>query len=107
MRAVPMTAVLAAMTGGGVMAATLPVHADSGPVFVVPGRTPAPIVINGCDASYAVIESDFGLGKNVRIPPIIYGCRAPYTKPVGHYFPSGGRRDMRKGMRKEIPSPPS
>ena len=103
MRAGLMTTVLAAMMSGGLMAAMLPAYADSGPVFVVPGRTPAPIIINGCDTSYAVIESDWGLGKNVRIPPVIYGCRAPYTKPVGHYFPGGGHRDMRKEMR----SPPS
>jgi len=65
--------------------------ADDGPTIVVPNRAVAPIVINGCDASYAVVESDWGLGKNVRLAPTVYGCRAPIVREVGHYFPSGGR----------------
>lgn len=65
--------------------------ADDGPTIVVPNRAVAPIVINGCDASYAVVESDWGLGKNVRLAPTVYGCRAPVVREVGHYFPSAGR----------------
>ena len=31
--------------------------------FVIPGRPGVPIIINGVDASYAVVEGDWGLGK--------------------------------------------
>lgn len=74
-----------------VLGATVAAMADDGPVIVVPNRPIAPIVINGCDASYAVVESDWGLAKNVRIAPTVYGCRAPVVREVGRYFPSAGR----------------
>src|SRR6266550_8432486 len=67
------------------------VLADSGPVIVIPGRPGVPIIINGVDASYAVVEGDWGLGKGVHVQPTIYGGR-PITPelPVGHYYPSAG-----------------
>ena len=67
--------------------------ADSAPVVVIPGRPGVPIIINGVDASYAVVEGDWGLGKGVRVPPTVYGGR--YVDPVpnvGHYYPSAGHR---------------
>jgi hypothetical protein len=66
--------------------------ADSGPVLVIPGRPGVPIIINGVDASYAVVEGDWGLGSRVRVTPTVYGGR--YVDPVpnvGHYYPSAGR----------------
>ena len=65
--------------------------ASEGFEIVIPGRPGMPIIINGIDASYAVIESDWGLGKNVQVQPTIYGGR--YIDPVphvGHYYPSAG-----------------
>ena len=65
--------------------------ADSGPVIVIPGRPGVPIIINGIDASYAVVEGDWGLGKGVHVQPTIYGGRYPDPVPnVGHYYPSAG-----------------
>lgn len=69
----------------------VPGRADDAPAIVVPNRPHAPVVINGCDATYMVVESDWGLAKNVRIAPTVYGCRAPVLREVGHYFPSAGR----------------
>ena len=51
-----------------------------------------PIIINGVDASYAVVEGDWGLGKGTHVQPTVYGGR--YVDPVpnvGHYYPSAGR----------------
>jgi hypothetical protein len=65
--------------------------ADSSPVLVIPGRAGVPIIINGVDASYAVVEGDWGLGKGVHVTPTVYGGR--YVDPipnVGHYYPSAG-----------------
>jgi hypothetical protein len=60
--------------------------------IVIPGRPGVPVIINGVDASYAVIEGEWGLGKNWQVQPTIYGGR--YVDPVpnvGHYYPSSGR----------------
>jgi hypothetical protein len=67
--------------------------ADSSPVLVIPGRADVPIIINGIDASYAVVEGDWGLGKGVHVTPTVYGGRAVDPAPqVGHYYPSLGHR---------------
>ena len=58
---------------------------------MIPGRPGVPIIINGIDASYAVVEGDWGLGKGVQVQPTVYGGR--YIDPVpnvGHYYPSAG-----------------
>jgi hypothetical protein len=58
---------------------------------VIPGRPGVPIIINGVDVSYAVIEGDFGLGKGWQTPKTIYGARPVAPEPqVGHYYPSLG-----------------
>lgn len=73
--------------------ATCAASADSGPVIVVPGRPGVPIIINGIDASYAVVEGDWGLGKGVHVQPTIYGGRYVDLAPnVGHYYPSAGHQ---------------
>ena len=60
--------------------------------FVIPGRPGVPVIINGIDASYAVVEGEWGLGQGNQVQPTIYGGR--YIDPVpnvGHYYPSAGR----------------
>lgn len=72
---------------------TLPALAGGGFDIVIPGRPGVPIIINGVDASYAVIEGAWGLGRNDQVQPTVYGGR--YVEPetgVGHYYPSGGTR---------------
>ncbi|MDB5573588.1 MAG: hypothetical protein JWR79_745 [Tardiphaga sp.] len=73
------------------VATTLTAAAEGTTAIVIPGRAGVPIIINGIDASYAVIESDWGLARGVHIQPTIYGGRPAYpAPPVGHYFPSLG-----------------
>ena len=61
--------------------------------IVIPGRPGVPIIINGVDASYAVVEGDWGLGKGVHVQPTVYGGRYVDPAPnVGHYYPSAGRQ---------------
>src|ERR1700730_19442119 len=60
--------------------------------IVIPGRPGVPIIINGVDASYAVVEGEWGLGKGEQVQPTIYGGRYVDLAPdVGHYYPSAGR----------------
>jgi hypothetical protein len=84
MRVASTLAILAAMTSTA--------FAGGGFEIVIPGRPGVPIIINGVDASYAVVEGDWGLGKGTHVEPTIYGGR--YIDPVprvGHYYPSAGR----------------
>ena len=74
------------------IATTSSALAGGGFEIVIPGRPGVPVIINGVDASYAVVEGDRGLAKNIHVQPTIYGGR--YIDPVpnvGHYYPSAGR----------------
>jgi hypothetical protein len=84
----------------------------SGPVIVIPGRPGVPIIINGIDASYAVVEGDWGLGKGIQMQPTIYGGRYVDLAPnVGHYYPSAGhqpgygRLEIEPPANRELPQP--
>ena len=73
------------------MAMTSTAFAGGGFEIVIPGRAGVPVIINGVDASYAVVEGDWGLEKRTHVQPTIYGGR--YIDPVpnvGHYYPSSG-----------------
>ena len=86
--------------------------ADSGPVIVVPGRPGVPIIINGVDASYAVVEGDWGLGKGLHRQPTVYGGRLVDPDPhVGHYYPTAGhspgygRLEIQPSADRKLPQP--
>jgi hypothetical protein len=65
---------------------------SNGPVIAIPGRPGVPVIINGVDASYAVVEGDWGLDKGVHYQPTVYGGHPiEPMPPVGHYYPSSGR----------------
>src|SRR4029079_7752840 len=86
----------------------VPARADSGPVIVIPSRPGIPIVINGQDASYAVVEGDWGLSRPGAVPStVIGGSRilpsAVYTRR-NSYHPRYGRPPPRGGD--EIDPPP-
>jgi hypothetical protein len=76
---------------GMTLPALAPASANDGFSVVIPGRAGVPIIINGVDASWAVVDSDWGLAKNVHIQPRVYGGRIVDRAPeVGHYYPSAG-----------------
>jgi hypothetical protein len=88
----------------------LPASALAGDGFeiVVPGRPGVPVIINGIDASYAVIEGEWGLAKNVQVQPTIYGGRyVPDRQPpeVGHYYPTMGLRPGYGPANRKLPQP--
>ncbi len=89
-----------------------PAFANDGFSIVVPGRAGVPIVINGVDASWAVVESDWGLAKNVQLQPTVYGGRrVDPGPPVGHYYPSAGytpgygRLEIQPPTNRKLPRP--
>lgn len=76
-----------------VLAGTWPAAAADGFSIVVPGRPGVPIIINGVDASYRVIEGDWGLDRGTHVQPTVYGGRPIDPQPsVGHYYPSLGQQ---------------
>jgi hypothetical protein len=94
------------------MATTCGALADGGPVIVIPGRPGVPIIIDGVDASYAVVEGDWGLGKRTHVQPTIYGGRYVDGPPnVGHYYPSAGhapgygRLEIEPPSNRRLPQP--
>ena len=64
---------------------------DSGTAVVIPGRPDVPVIVNafGFDASYTVVEGDFGLNKPAMInPQIVAGPRVVFDPPPRRfYFP--------------------
>ena len=87
------TRVCAVMCCGWMFCVAPPALADSdsGTVVVIPGRPDVPVIVNpyGYDASYTIIEGDFGLNKpsqnNTQIivgPPF-----QPIMPPRRYYFP--------------------
>jgi len=74
------------------VAATMTALADTGPLIVIPGKPGVPVIINGRDASYAVVEGEWGLARNFKNADRVYGGWDRYTVPeVGHYYPTAGR----------------
>ena len=75
-----------------IIGSTLTAMAEDGFDIVIPGKPGVPVLINGRDASYQVVEGNWGLSKNVHVQPTILGGGYAYVeKPVGHYYPSAGR----------------
>ncbi len=94
------------------LASTLPAVAGDGFNIVIPGRPGVPIIINGVDASYRVIEGDRGLQNRIHVHPTIYGGRPIDPVPnVGHYYPSlghkpgYGRLEIEPPANRKLPEP--
>jgi hypothetical protein len=90
---------------------------DSGTVVVIPGRPDVPVIVNpyGFDASYTIIEGDFGLDKpsqnNTQIivgPPF-----QPIMPPRRYYFPHSeqapayGRDEVLPPPGRRVTQPPA
>lgn len=76
-----------------VFAAAAPVHADNGPVLVIPSRPGVPVIVNGVDVSYAVVHGDWGLYRPGAVPVSVSSGPLLGPAPVGAhgYFPRTGR----------------
>jgi hypothetical protein len=64
------------------------------PEIVIPGRPGVPVYINGIDASWGIVEGEFGLDRPNQVAPTVvyrpYLAALPYGVPA--YFPAEGRR---------------
>jgi hypothetical protein len=88
-------------------------YADHAPNYVVPGRPDVPVMINGYDASWGVVEGDWGLYRPGHVAPTVipapYGT-APF-RPAPRYFPSlgglpySGRLEVEPPANRALPPP--
>ena len=87
-------------------------QAGEAPAIVIPSRPGVPVIINGGDASYCVVEGDVGLerpGMRVTVvacPPHrpIPGYEAPYFPAFGRR-PGYGRLEVEPPPDRELPKP--
>jgi hypothetical protein len=86
---------------------------DEGPVIVIPSRPGIPVVINGLDASYAVVEGDWArpgfvavtvIGGSPLLPNSVYSRRNSYHPRYGH-APPRGRREIEPAADRALPDP--
>src|SRR5262245_60024833 len=84
------------------------------PAIVIPGRTGVPVIINGGDASYCVVEGDWGLARPGHMYPTVVACPllAPVPGKEGRYYypalgrqPGHGRREIEPPPNRELPPP--
>ena len=83
-----------------------PAFAQRGAEIVIPGKPGVPVYINGIDASWGVVESDFGLDRpGMMAPTVIYRpLVAALPSSVPSYRPTTGQRPGYGRL--EIPPPP-
>lgn len=91
---------IALLSVAAAASAAFPARAgDEGPVLVIPSRPGVPIVINGVDASYAVVEGDWGLARPGAVAVTVIGGWPLGPNPVYHrrnsYHPRYGRAPQR------------
>jgi hypothetical protein len=101
--------------GFALLAAVAPVRADTAPVFVVPSRPGVPVVINGRDASWSVVEGDWGLARPGHMSPTIIGGGRPLARRGSYYrnpyhpsngmAPQLGRHEIEPPPNRELPEP--
>jgi hypothetical protein len=75
----------------------VPASAQRAPQIVIPGRPDVPVYINGVDASWGVVEGEFGLDRpGAATPTVVYRpllVAVPVLTPAGPgYYPQGGKR---------------
>jgi len=90
------------------------VHADHAPNYVVPGRPDVPVIINFFDASWGVVEGEWGLYRPGAVSPTV--IPAPYVTPrttARPYYPSlggpayKGRLEIQPPADRQLPPAPS
>jgi len=77
-------------------------------VIVIPSRPGIPVIINGRDASYAVVEGDWGLSRPGAVPVIVIGGSPVLPNEVyrrrNSYIPKYGRAPERGRYEVEPPA---
>jgi hypothetical protein len=95
--------------GFAALAPAVAARADNGPVIVIPTRPGVPVIINGVDASYAIVEGDWGLSRPGHGSITIIGGAPVYDPgyrrayPRYGYPPPRGRHEIEFGPDRPLP----
>jgi hypothetical protein len=81
------TALLLAVTAS-------PALAQREPEIVIPGKAGVPVYINGIDASFGIVEGEFGLDRHGLMAPTVVYRPLLISNPmqVPGYYPKNGKR---------------
>jgi hypothetical protein len=96
-----------------------PALAQRGPVIVIPGRPDVPVIENGVDISWSVVEGEFGLDRPgqvtptviYRLPPPVIASYPDVALEEPGYFPRDGRKpgygrlEIVPGPNRRLPPP--
>ena len=72
-----------------------PALAQREPEIVIPGKPGVPVIINGIDASYGIVEGEFGLDRPGLVAPTVVYRPLLTSYPNGvvpGYYPKDGKR---------------
>lgn len=71
-----------------------PAFAQREPQIVIPGRPDVPVIINGIDASWGIVEGEFGLDRpGAAAPTVIYRpLQVSIPNAAPGYFPRENRK---------------
>jgi hypothetical protein len=105
LKAALVACVLAGLAG---LVPAAPARADHMPAIVIPSRPGVPVPIDGRDASYTVVEGDWGLWRPGAVPVTVIGGTRPLPTRAYQrrraYHPKYGRAPPRG--RNEVEPPP-
>ncbi len=97
---------------GFVPAAPADARADHEPVYVIPGRPDVPVIINGRNAAWGVVEGDWGLYRPGAVapavidgPPLLHGPRDGGYYPSFGEIPLRGRHEIEPAPNRQLPPP--
>lgn len=86
--------------------------ADHAPSLVIPSRPDVPVMINGQDASWGIVEGDFGLYRPGAVSPtVVPAPTALPLAPAKPWFPSlgaaphAGRYEVEPPANRALPPP--
>src|SRR5271163_2012725 len=90
-----------------------PAFAQRGPEIVIPGKPGVPVYINGIDASWGVVEGDFGLDRPGMVTPTVvwrplvvsYPTNVPGYHPTTGQRPGYGRLEIIPPANRVLPPP--
>jgi hypothetical protein len=103
-----MTRLVSIAVGVAAVFAATAACADSGPVVVIPSRPGIPVIIKGIDASFAIVEGDWGLARPGHGEITVIGGRPVLPTPVytqrNSYVPRYGRPPPRGRLEVEPPA---
>src|SRR5580692_6162533 len=82
-----------------------PAFAQREPQIVIPGRPDVPVIINGIDASWGIVEGEFGLDRPGAMAPVVIYRPLEIVPPPGAPKPPPAPSYFRSWSSQSAPGP--